>query len=1033
MRRAIIASVFALCSLCDVKAGNNNTHYSYFAAETIKGTVLDDYGHPLEGATVRVKNAAASVVTNEDGAFEIEAIAGATLVVTVEGFYDSEVKVKGKGPLVIKLMKSYLQQPDTVNVLYSEKDAQTRLGSMSSIYTNQLTTTPAPLYAYSLAGRLPGLYTQQTRGFVNAGSTAITQSGMFGEFPTSSGLATPNDNTEIFLRLRGQSPVTIVDGVQRDIFTLDPENIESVSVLKDALSTLLLGVNSSRGVILVTTKKPLKGTPHVSFTAQTGMQTPLGLPDVLPAYQYAYLYNEALLNAGSTPAYTYEDFAAFRDHTDPYGHPDVNWFNTILEDRASITRYTLGVSGGGGAARYAVGLGYFNQQGLFKDINPDYNANADIKRYTINTNVDVDITKQFNAQLQIFAKIQDGNQPGAGTNNIISALYTTPNNAYPLLNPDGSFGGSQNYPTNLYAMVNNTGYVTDYNRDVVSNLVLTYKLDRFVKGMWAKAQTNISVYGSNIINRVSSSPTFKFTIDPNSGDTSYSRFGSTNPQSNSFSFTSNAQFWYLQTALGYDRQFGASTISGKFFYDRNESIFAYDLPKTNQNIAASATYDFKKRYFVEGVLTYGGSDRYPPGKRFGFFYAGGLGWDIAQENFIKSNAGMKWMNRVKLSATYGMTGNDNVGYFTWRPAYSTSSLDNGTYLAYAFGSSRTPENGLSQDRLANPNVTWEKSNKFNAGIDVSLFGNHVQATAEYYNNRYFDLMQQRGKQSAIIGIAYPNENIGINRYTGAEFTLTYQDHYKDFNYFITGNLSIEQSEVVFMDEIEQKYTWNERTGLPVGIAFGYIADGFIQTQEEAETSATVAGYTLQPGDIKLKDLNADGTINQYDLSPIGSTKPLVYYGLTLGFNYKGFDVSMLLQGVSNRKIILTDPSFGSNGRNQTFTYIIGRWTPETAETATYPRLTQGYNPNNDINPIFGGGSVNTFWVHSGDYFRIKNAEVGYTVPLKLTSRFKIPSIRVFANGINLFTYSKYGRVDPEVSGQVYPIQRVINFGLNVKF
>ncbi len=246
-------------------------------------------------------------------------------------------------------------------------------------------------------------------------------------------------------------------------------------------------------------------------------------------------------------------------------------------------------------------------------------------------------------------------------------------------------------------------------------------------------------------------------------------------------------------------------------------------------------------------------------------------------------------------------------------------------------------------------------------------------------------------------------------------------------------MSIEQSKVIYMDEVVQAYPWNVRTGQPVNMMFGYIADGFIQTQEEAETSATVAGYTLQPGDIRLKDLNEDGTINEYDQTSIGTSKPLVYYGITTGFSFKGFDISVLLQGVQNRRYLLIDPSFGTTGRNQAFTYDIGRWTPETANSATYPRLTPGYNANNDINPSFGVGSISTFWVHSGDYFRIKNIDVGYTVPYKLTNRFKLSSLRVFANALNLFTYAKYGRVDPEVSYQVYPIQRVINFGVNVKF
>lgn len=1033
MRIAFIIYLLILAGSFSSKANPCNTNPKYCIADTlIKGLVMDDYGHPLSGAKISVKNSTNFVNSDEDGKFEINAIRGARLLLSYPGFDPKEIVTGADKTLIIKMVRSFLQPADTLNMLFERKDAGTNLSSVATIYTNQIKTTMAPSYAYSLAGRFPGLYTEQLRGFTNSNTTSLIESNFLGNFPTSQGLTGPNDNTEILLRLRGQTPVTIIDGVQRDIYSLDPENIESISVLKDALSTILLGVNSSRGAILITTKRPLKGSPHVSFTAQNGIQTPIGLPEPLPAYKYAYLYNEAALNEGNAPAYKYEDFEAYRTNSDPYGHPDVNWFDAIFNNQSSLSRYNLNVSGGGGAARYAVGLSYMNQEGLFGSNNPDYNTNAQVKRYTINTNIDVDVTKNFNAQLQIFAKIEDGNQPGTGTNYVISNIFNTPNNAYPVINPDGSPGGSQSYSKNLFGAISNSGYLTDYTKDVVSNLTLTYKLDRITKGLWAKAQTNLSAYASNGINRSASVPSFNFAVNPNSGDTTYSRFGSTIPQQNIFLLTYNAQYWYLQSAIGYDRQFGASHFSGKVFYDRYESIFAFDLPKTNQNMAGTAAYDFKRKYFAEAAINYGGNDRYPEGKRFGWFYAGGLGWDIAQENFIKNKSSLHWINKIKLSGTYGLTGNDNVGYFTWRPGYKGGQVSNNTFLVYPFGSSRTSENGLSQDRLANPNVSWEKANKLNLKAEIAAFNNHLQFTAEVYNNKYFDLLQKRGKQSAIIGIAYPDENIGIDRYYGSEFSLTYQNNFKDFNYFITANLSAEKSKILFMDEVDQRYPWNARTGQPVNMIYGYKADGFIQTQEEAETHATVSGYTLQPGDIKLQDLNEDGVINNFDIAPIGTTKPLTYYGITTGFSFRGLDVNVLLQGVQNRSILISDPSFGFNGKSQAYTYIIGRWTPETAGTATYPRLTPGLNANNDINPFVTGGNINSFWLHSGDYFRIKNVEIGYTIPYRFTSRLKVSAIRFFANGLNLFTYAKFNRVDPEGYGQFYPIQRVINFGINIK-
>lgn len=931
--------------------------------------------------------------------------------------------------IFLQPVRHYLSAPAKVDVLYGTRSADNILGSMSSVYTNQLTSTPASLYAYALAGRLPGLYTQQTRGWVSTNTAAVTYTdAIFGEFPTSGtvGSKGPSDNTEINLLLRGQAPVTIVDGVQRDIYTIDPENIESVSVLKDALSTILLGVRSSRGVILVTTKKPLTGPTRLSFTAQTGVQMPLNLPKPLPAYQYDYLYNEALSNQGLQNAYTYNDFEAYRTHSDPYGHPDVDWFNTILKKSSLISRYSLNISGGGGAARYVVGLGFMDQTGLFRTDNKDYNTQAQIKRYTINTNIDVDVTKYFTTQLQLFARIQDGNQPGGGTDNIITSMYTTPNNAYPVFNPDGSLGGSQAYPRNLYGMVNRSGYIQDYTRDINANLTLQYKFDQFVKGLWFRAQSNLAVYASNVTDRSGTAPSFKYSLSPG-GDTSYSRYGSTIDQSNLFSLTSSAQYWYLQTAAGYDRESGRHSIGAKLFYDRYESIFNYDLPATNQNMAATVSYSYGKKYFAEAAVNRSGDDRYPPGKQFGWFYAGGLGWDMAKEGFIARNKSLDWINKMKWRVTYGRTGNDNVGYFSWRESYTTSGV---TAPLYAFGVSRNQQVGAQQNVLANPNITWEKGDKWNAGLDLSLFRDHFQFTAEYYNNKYFDLLQVRGKQSTIIGISYPLENLGINRYTGLEFTATWQGAYKSFNYFITGNLTLEKTRVLYMDEMQRAYPWNKQTGQPVGMLFGYKVDGFIQSQQEAQTSPAVAGYTLQPGDLKYRDMNGDGVINDYDKVAIGEKKPLLYYGLTAGFNIKGFDVSVLFQGVGNRSYIVPFYAFGGNGTSQAYNYIIGRWTPETAQTATYPRLTPGINANNDPY-IFD--RLSTRWVQNGNYLRLKNAEIGYTIQGKLAARLKLYSVRFFANGMNLFTHAGFGRVDPEVNTQVYPIQRVINIGANVKF
>lgn len=988
----------------------------------VKGTVLDHYGHPLEGVTVSVKGTGHPVLTDRQGVFQIMAPAGGRLVIEHPGFDVSEAPVKQA--LTIRLTERYLQRPDRVALLYEDRPAGKVWSAASTIYTAQLNTTPASIYPFALPGRLAGLYTQQTRGWPTASATPITASGLFGEFPTPelTGTHGPVDNTQMLFSLRGQKPMTIIDGVQRDFSSIDPDNIESITVLKDALSTIMLGQRSSNGVLLVTTKRAEAGAPRISFTAQTGVQTPLKLPAPLPAYQYAYLYNEALLNEGQPPAYTLADFEAYRNGSDPDGHPDINWFNTILRKYAPLSRYNLNVTGGSHTARYTVSLNYMNQGGIFKtaDVNT-YNTNAGLNRYTINTNVDVDLNKNFNVALQLFGRIQDGTEPGAGTDTIFSRLYATPNNAYPILNPDGSLGGNQQFRNNLYGMVNHSGYKVHYARDVMANLDLTYRFDNWIKGLWIKSKANLSVQTANTTDRSKLTPVYDKTVS-SSGAVTYTRYGDIRDQGNNFYLTSSAQYWYAQAVIGYDKQAGEHDIAAKIFADQQQSTFNYDLPIKNTNIVGNVSYSFGNRYFAEAAVNYSGNDRYRPGARFGWFYAGTLGWDIAQERFIRDN--LPWVNLLKLRTTYGRTGNaNNVEYFSWRKAYETPPLG-----GYSFGESRVPfaYRGLDELPLANLNATWEKADKLNIGVDMGLFRDHLQVTGEFYRDKYYDLLQTRGRNTALIGNTYSLENIGVKRYTGAELTLTYQHRINDLNYFITGNASIMQSKVLFMDEERKAFEWNRVTGQPVGALFGYISEGLFQTQKEVEAAAVPAGYVAKPGDIRYKDLNGDKMIDQLDMGPISNTKPLIWYGLTLGLHFKGLELSVLLQGVQNRSILLPVTQFEFSGGfpGQLYERHLGRWIPENAATATYPRLTPGGNVNNQY--------PSTYWMRSGNYFRIRNIDVGYTLPYRWTSRFRISGVRIFANALNLFTQAAYDEIDPEVYGSTYPIQQVFNTGINVK-
>jgi TonB-linked SusC/RagA family outer membrane protein len=986
------------------------------------GLVLDEYSNPLKGVKVAVKGKADTTSTDKNGRFEISAAAGSTLVFKARNFNSTEATFKGTD-LTVRVIDTYIKAPQTINVLYGTADVSKNLGAISTIYTNQLTSTPGSLYTYALPGQLAGLYTQQYRGFAIPQTSGQTQADFIGNVVLHNNYQA-NDNTEFGVLLRGQSPITIIDGVQREISSLDPESIESVSVLKDGLSSILLGVNSSRGVLLITTKRAQAGAPRISFTAQTASQTPLSLPNPLPAYQYAYLYNEALQNDGKLPIYSSADFNAYRDGSDPVRHPDVNWYNTILRKNSPMTAYKLNVNGGGEIARYSVSLNYLTQDGMFKTASDvPYNTNANLNRYTINSDVTVNVTKKFVVDLQLFGRIQAQTQPGSGYQNILNALYSTPNNAYPVRNPDGSFAGTTNYNNNLLAQTEYSGYQRTNSNDVLANLDLNYDMSSITKGLSGKVMGNLALSSQSLINRSLQNNTFLIKADG-----TYAGVGSPISQGSSFSSVSSARYFYGQVALNYDRTFGKHNFTGKLMYDTRSMNLNFDLTATTTNEALKAGYNYDGKYFIEGAVNRSGYSRYAPGRQFGVFYASGLGWQMAKEDFIKDN--LSFITSWKWRATYGRTGNgnvDNYGYYNFIQTYGSP---NG--YQYSTGTSRGNVQGIFANALANPLISWEKADKIDIGADIALFSNHLSITADYYHDRYKDLLQIRGRSIQLLGIPYAYENIGVVLNTGQELTLTYQNNVKNFNYFISGNVSRQQSINVFSDETPTPYPWLRRTGQPTGALWGYQASGFFNNAQEAAGSPTTTGYTAQAGDVKYADLNNDNIINQFDITNIGNSKALIFYGASLGFNYKGFGLSMIIQGVENRQFIFDNSMvngfagigfLGLTSAGQGYDNITGRWTPETAATATVPRLTTG-NANNT--------AYSSLYVRSGDYIRLKNAEVSYNLPYSWIKRLKLAGVRLFANGENLVTFYGYKGIDPEVSNGAYPIQRVVNAGFTVK-
>ena len=909
------------------------------------------------------------------------------------------------------------------------------LGASSTVYTNDLIKYQSATILTGLQGRLKGLNVSPFRGMQLLRTDANTKSDIVGAIPNVGG-GIYGDNSEFLISARGQSPVAIVDGVERDLYSIDPEAIESVTIQKDALSNMFLGMRSSRGALIITTKNPdAKGGFHLSLTGKFGISSALKSgPNPLSAYQYAYLLNEALLNDGKSPLYTYDDFEAYRNGTSPYLHPDVNWKDAIMNNSTTSQAYNLNVTGGGRVAQYFVSLGYYSENGLFKTSDANsYNTNFKYNRYLITSKVNINVTDEFKVSMSLMGRIEEGNQPGGisgtGYSDLLSNVWQTPNNAYPVLNPNGTYGGNASYTQNLYAQTTGSGYISSNTRDVVGTINLKYDFDKLVRGLSVGATGNISSQVRNAIVRTKQAQVFQYSITQQ-GNEAYDKYGDVSSQTNSYRSVSTYQYMYGKMYVDWERQFGMHGVKASLWGDTRTILNNYDLPMIPSNIGQKVEYNYDNKYFAQAAVTESYYNRYDNGRRWGTFWAVGLGWDISKEKFMEASK----IDQLKLRATYGHTGNgiDNAGYFSYLKRYNE---DGGFW--YSNGTSMSNGGSVSEiSPLANTLLTWEKGRKVNVGLDLTLLKNRLTLSADYYNDYYYDILQSRGKSIELLGIAYPAENIGKTRYYGLETQLSWQDHIGKVNYYVSANWSMEQNKRLFMDEQYVPYDYLKMTGQPTGTIYGLVATGFLTAKDIADGYPVMNGFNnIQAGDVKYKDMNGDGEINEFDRTVIGGDKPTCYFGIDLGFEWKGLEVTALIQGAYNRDLYNNDRTllegFQVIGQSygQAYTNLLNRWTPETAETATYPRLTAGGNMYN-----YGNNWNSSLFVQNGNYIRLKNATVSYKLPENFCRNYLGGlRVKIFVQGQNLLTWSRTRLQDPEVTFTSYPLQRTITTGINLNF
>lgn len=1027
-----------------------------WAQFTVKGTVSDNMD-VLAGATiVEVGVPTNGVITDIDGAFTISVKSSKSKIkISYIGYKTLELTAKSKMSIIMESDATMLQEVEIVQQGFGSKSRISNIASISQVNGMTLRQSPTASIQNALAGRLPGLFQLQSSG----------QPG--------------NDAASIFIRGISTyadvdtSPLVLIDDIESDMSTLSqlsPNDIQDVAVLKDAASTSIFGLKGANGVILVTTRRGTQGKAKVTFRTDIGFQQPTYNSEFLDSYQSLKLIKEMYMNdedvsALSDPLYSDESLEHYRTGDSPYLYPNVDWQDLMYKKSSMIQQYNFDIQGGTDKVKYFVSLGYTNQGGLLKSVpkTEDFNNDYYLRRYNLRSNFDIQITKDFLFKINANAILSEVNQPylpnpgQTGSYSIFTRLmggHFTPWR-YPAYNPDGTFGMYNGAPMNPLALMAQGGYDREWKNNVNGNITLEHKLDFITKGLKIRgvmALTNrwgtkrqvhrgnedfLAFYHDEETDRYMPVNQYVYVLRP-------------------MGVSESAVAPYLQINsrldLSYNRKFGGHNISGLLLANWYTSRSGANTPSNSISYSGRFSYDYYSRYLIEISGAYNGSDRFSANNRFDFFPSMSLGWNIAEEPYAKNFLNGIKVDMLKLRGSYGLSGADAVvgGVYTYLESYKKN-------YDYPFGesTSTTKIPAYFLDKIANENVKWEVEKKMNLGVDLRMFDNRLSFTYEYFLNRRQDILSKPQNIPLYAGYmdgVLPYMNIGRTENRGWDLEVTWRSKIgDDFSYFLRGIISYAKNKIVDMGENPSPYELSMQTGRPIGTIFGYVADGFYNSQEEIDNGPYDELRNCKPGDLKYKDISGpsgipDGIINEYDKVAIGNSRPDRNYGLTIGFSYKGFDFSTLFQGATGASLncqkVLTIGS--TDGRPRPI--HLERWTQYDEEGNLVTDPEQLIEMNKDAKfPILskqlGNNShTSTYWLRSADYLRWKNIEVGYTLPQKWTKKMMLSSVRFYGSAQNLLTWSKLNdyEVDPESSQlgnplDTYPQQRVYNIGCQISF
>jgi TonB-linked SusC/RagA family outer membrane protein len=1001
-----------------------------FAQTTIHGIVKDDAGN-LPGVTVQEKGVKGNgTITNGKGEFQLK-LKGTSnsLLFSFISYVSQEVNVTGKTSVSVTLKADTKDLGEVVVIAYGTTKKITNTGAISTLSASEIQATPTPNIQNTLAGRVPGFISQQRSG--QPGSTGA----------------------DFYIRgvnsLSGasQKPLIIVDDVEYtydQVAQLDANEIESFTVLKDASTTAVYGIKGANGVLVITTKRGKTGKPQINFNSETGLQQAVNTPKFLNAYQVATLYNQALSNDGLPLMYTNTDLQHWLTGDDPYGHPNVDWYNTVFKKFALQTNNNVDISGGNDKVNYFVSTGLVDQGGLMNDFSKGTGApenNYAYQRYNFRSNLDMKATKTLTLRLDIAGAIGTTTQPHIATSPL-STIYSfqrLPPYAEPLMNPNGTYpwafrSRSSYYETSLIGRLALQGYDKTFENQFNILFNAIQKLDFITKGLSINAHV---AYASDVTYDRSLSrddiPAFYYNPADQSYTVNSNGLYALPPLTLTSTAADNISTKTVNTlaTLNYDRTFGSNHVYGLILYNINTATTAsYSTtlqefaPITSEGTTLRAGYDYKQRYLVEFDGAYNGTSQFVGNKRLGFFPAVSAGWNIAEEPFFKKN--VLFVDLLKLRGSIGLTGSDitNGNTYKTQQVYAVGT-------SYNFGETSNTAASIIEGALGNSNITWEKSRKTDIGIDAQLFNGKLALTIDYFYDRRYDQLVQRQDVLDILGVGLPVTNSGITQNKGFDGQVSYHNAVGKLTYSTGFTFSIAKNKILYDGTPTPRYPWLSTVGRPINQAVGYTAIGFYQSQADVNNSAHLAG--AQPGDIKYADLNGDGVIDQQDMRGIGdSNLPQTVLGSTFGLAYKGFSLNVLFQGsfdYSYRIAVAQVIPFQANLQAS----ALGAWTPATAATATYPRLSTNLaGPSSPSN-------YSTFWQINAHYIRLKSVDFGYNLPASWLSHLKIRTAKIYVSGYDLVTWANFKLYsqDPEVtdngSGGVYPVDKVYNVGLQIGF